>query len=97
MTSLLQAIKAQQLSDRQRAMLAFIERYQAEHRRPPTVREIGEACSISSTSVVDYNLGVLTERGYLVRDRGTTRGRWLRESGSICEACGGSGRIEASA
>ena len=78
------------------AVLAYIEDSLRESRRPPTVREIGDACGITSTSVVDYNLNRLVQLGYLARDRGSTRGLYPT-SGHICECCGGSGRIQESA
>jgi repressor LexA len=62
------------LSDRQQRMLEFIREYLEERGRPPTVREIGTAVGISSTSVVDYNLRVLERDGYLRRERELSRG-----------------------
>jgi len=62
------------LSERQQNMLQFIREYSAEHGRPPTVREIGLAVGISSTSVVDYNLRVLERDGHLKRERELSRG-----------------------
>jgi repressor LexA len=62
------------LSERQENMLRFIRRYMTEHGRPPTVREIGMAVGISSTSVVDYNLRVLERDGHLRRERELSRG-----------------------
>jgi repressor LexA len=63
-----------QLSERQERMLQFISEYMDDHGRPPTVREIGEAVGISSTSVVDYNLKILEREGHLKRDRELSRG-----------------------
>src|SRR5688572_11599506 len=51
-----------------------------EHGYPPSMREIGSAAGISSTSVVDYNLRVLERDGYLRRDREVSRGLELRSS-----------------
>src|SRR3954447_3193794 len=62
------------LSDRQQRMLQFIRQYMGDHGRPPTVREIGLAVGISSTSVVDYNLRVLERDGHLRRERELSRG-----------------------
>jgi len=45
-----------------------------EHGRPPTIREIGKAVGINSTSVVNYNLSKLEEKGYLDRDPDVSRG-----------------------
>jgi len=45
-----------------------------ENGYPPSIREIGAAAGISSTSVVSYNLRHLEEKGYLSRDREVSRG-----------------------
>lgn len=62
------------LSARQERMLAFIAEFRARHGYPPTVRELGRAAGISSTSVVDYNLNVLEKAGLIRRDREISRG-----------------------
>jgi repressor LexA len=67
------------LSERQRRMVDFIERWTAENGYPPSIREIGEAVGISSTSVVNYNLNRLVEEGYLDRDQNVSRGLRLTE------------------
>lgn len=67
------------LSDRQRRMLDFIERFSDENGYPPSIREIGKAVGISSTSVVNYNLNRLVEEGFLDRDQNVSRGIRLTE------------------
>ena len=62
------------LSSKQQSIINFISRFLAEKRYPPTIRDIVAACDISSTSVVDYNLGVLEKRGYIRRHREVSRG-----------------------
>jgi repressor LexA len=62
------------LSDRQGRMLEFIQRFSEQNRYPPSIREIGEAVGISSTSVVNYNLNRLVEEGYLDRHQNVSRG-----------------------
>jgi repressor LexA len=62
------------LSDRQRQMLTFISGYIAEHDRPPTNREIGQAMGIGSTGHVDYHLSVLAKKGFIEREANTSRG-----------------------
>ena len=62
------------LSPRQDAILEFIEEFFDDNGYPPTIREIGKACDISSTSVVNYNLNKLERESYLVRDREVSRG-----------------------
>jgi repressor LexA len=65
------------LSQRQKRILQFIRDHQSEHGYPPTIREIGNAADISSTSVVDYNLRVLQREGLIRRDREVSRGLGL--------------------
>jgi repressor LexA len=67
------------LSSRQRRILMVIRDFTAEYGYPPTIRQIGEAVGISSTSVVSYNLSVLQRKGYLTRDRDVSRGLRLVE------------------
>jgi repressor LexA len=68
------------LSERQRKILDFIKSFALDNGYPPTIREIGEAVDISSTSVVNYNLNALQNEGYIVRERTVSRGIRLRES-----------------
>lgn len=69
-----------ELSDRQKNILHYIAEYTSEHLRPPTIREIGKACTISSTSVVNYNLNRLVEKGLLKRDAEVSRGLSLTDA-----------------
>ncbi len=62
------------LRPRQQRILEFIASYIREHNYPPTIREIGKAANISSTSVVNYNLERLEEMGYIERNREVARG-----------------------
>jgi repressor LexA len=62
------------LSDRQKRILTFISQFAAERGYPPTIREIGAAVGIPSTSVVNYNLNVLQREGYLTRSPDVSRG-----------------------
>lgn len=62
------------LSERQKKILDFVEAFVRENNYPPTIREIGEAVGISSTSVVNYNLKVLEKAGYIARNRVVSRG-----------------------
>ncbi|MBK7893920.1 MAG: transcriptional repressor LexA [Anaerolineaceae bacterium] len=67
------------LSERQKNILAYIQEYVDDFGRPPTIREIGSAVNISSTSVVNYNLTKLKERGLLERDADVSRGLRLTD------------------
>jgi repressor LexA len=62
------------LNDRARKILAFIQRFTREHGFPPTIREIGEAFSISSTNGVRYYLNLLEKGGHLKRSGRISRG-----------------------
>ena len=69
------------LSERQRNMLRYIEKYTADNGFPPTIRQIGENTGINSTSVVNYNLNKLVQAGYLTRSQHVSRG--LRLTGPV--------------
>ncbi len=54
-----------QLDDHGTRILSFVERYQTQHRRSPTFREIGAAVGISSTDHVSRDLRRLVRDGYI--------------------------------
>ncbi len=62
------------LSARQEAILRFITKFLEENAYPPSIRDIGGAVGISSTSVVNYNLNILEREGYIARAREVSRG-----------------------
>ncbi|MBC7252003.1 MAG: transcriptional repressor LexA [Anaerolineae bacterium] len=68
-----------ELSERQRRIMNFIREFTQKKHYPPTIREIGRATGISSTSVVNYNLNILEEKGLIARDRTVSRGIKLLE------------------
>jgi repressor LexA len=72
----------EQLSERQQRILAFLGDYIEDNGYPPSIREIGAAAGISSTSVVSYNLRRLEEHGYISRDREVSRGLKLTSESS---------------
>lgn len=69
--------KSKGIGERHQKILDFIASYQREHKHPPSIREIGEYCDISSTSVVNYYLDQLEKSGHLERDRKISRGMRL--------------------
>lgn len=73
--------KNERLSERQQNILRFMDRYVAANGFPPTIREIGEATEINSTSVVNYNLNKLVKLGYLLRTATKSRGLRLVKPG----------------
>lgn len=70
------------LTERQQRILNYIWEFGQERGYPPSIREIGEAVGISSTSVVNYNLERLEEEGLIERDRRHSRGLRISETGA---------------
>jgi repressor LexA len=56
------------LTKRQQEIYEFIRRYAAEHGYPPTVRDIGKAVGLASSSTVHAHLANLEKLGLLRRD-----------------------------
>jgi repressor LexA len=56
------------LTERQQKILYVITDFAERRRYAPTLREIGQAVGLSSTSSVSYQLAVLQDKGYLRRD-----------------------------
>ena len=61
------------LSVKQQRILDYIREFIDDHDHPPSIRQIQQACEISSTSVVDYNLRILERQGHIKRDREVSR------------------------
>lgn len=61
------------LSPRQKQILQYIVQHTEAHGYPPTVREIGEAVSLSSSSTVHAHLKTLEQAGWIRRDAVLTR------------------------
>ena len=57
-----------QLTKRQQEIFDFIKRYSAKHGYPPTVRDIGKAIGLTSSSTVHTHLSNLEKIGLLRRD-----------------------------
>lgn len=64
----------EELSGKQQQIFEFLRTFLQDKDYPPSIRDIQEGCGISSTSVVDYNLRKLEEKGYIRRDREVSRG-----------------------
>jgi repressor LexA len=56
------------LTKRQQEILDFIRRYSEQHGYPPTVRDIGKAVGLASSSTVHAHLANLEKLGLLRRD-----------------------------
>src|SRR5258708_2767851 len=61
------------LTWRQRKVLQVIRESVQRRGYPPSMREIGEAVGLTSTSSVSYQLSTLQNKGYLRRDAGPPR------------------------
>src|ERR1043165_8188306 len=64
---------ADALNPRQREILEFLREHKRDHAYPPTVREIGQAVGLSSSSTVQNHLNSLEARGYIRRDPAKSR------------------------
>lgn len=75
-----------ELTDRQRAILEFIESSMRENGYPPSVREIGAEVGLTSPSTVHSHLDTLQRFGFLVRDPSkprTIKVSWDATSGAV--------------
>lgn len=70
------------VTTRQRRILEFIARTVRDRGYPPTVREIGEAVGLTSSSSVHAQLANLERRGLLKRDPSKPRAMEIRHHGS---------------
>lgn len=68
-------LKRQQLT-----ILQFIHQYNADYGFAPSIREIGDAAGISSTSVVNYHIERLVTLGYLMKSPRKSRAFVLTRS-----------------
>ncbi len=76
--------KRKDLSERQVRILQVLQSFQQKFGYPPSIREICNKATISSTSVVNYYLDQLEEMGYIERDQGISRGiRLLKSVGDV--------------
>jgi repressor LexA len=66
-------LSEQQLTDRQTKILDFIRQVTRVRSYPPSVREIGEAVGLSSSSTVHNHLNQLERRGLIRRDPSKSR------------------------
>lgn len=73
------------LTEKQRAIFEYIKEIISQRGVAPSVREIGEAVGLRSTSSVQYNLNALEEMGYIKRDANLKR--TLRIAGSAESVC----------
>jgi repressor LexA len=70
------------LTKRQQEIFDFIKRYSASHGYPPTVRDIGKAVGLASSSTVHAHLANLEKLGLLRRDPSKPRALELLDRAS---------------
>jgi repressor LexA len=90
------------LTKRQQEIFEFIKKYSATHGYPPTVRDIGKAVGLASSSTVHAHLANLEKAGLLRRDPSKPRALELLDraiegardaAGSAVRSVVGSGRL----
>ena len=70
------------LNNRQQQILDFLRDHARDHAYPPTVREIGQAVGLSSSSTVQNHLNSLEARGFIKRDPAKSRTVEVVEGGA---------------
>jgi repressor LexA len=73
------------LSSRQKAILDYIKKSVKEKGYPPSVREIGEAVGLASSSTVHGHLARLEKKGFIRRDPTKPRAIELLDRGDLEE------------
>ena len=68
------------LPERRRAVLRAVRDLTQRNGYPPSLREIGKATGLASTSSVSYQMNVLQEKGYVSREAGQPRTAIVRAS-----------------
>src|SRR5580698_4615566 len=71
------------LTERQRTILSVIRESVTTRGYPPSIREIGDAVGLTSTSSVAHQLRTLERKGYLRRDANRPRAVEVRVPASI--------------
>ena len=67
------ARRSEGLGERPVKILRFLSEYQDRHGYSPSIREIGKHIGVDSTSLVDYYLNQLNEKGFIERDNRVSR------------------------
>jgi len=66
-----------QTEDRKQAIYNFIDDFTKKNHYPPTIREIGNAIGVHSTSMILFYLNQLIDDGRIDRKEGISRGIWI--------------------
>jgi len=81
------------LSERQQEILDFLTAFTAKNGYPPSVRDIGNAVGLSSSSTVHSHLNALEDKGYIRRDPSSARAISVISRETETSSRGGSDRI----
>ena len=65
--------KSEGLSKRHEMILEFLAEFQKNNGYSPSIREIGQSINVRSTSLVDYYLKQLEEKGFISREQHISR------------------------
>ena len=71
------------LTQRQRTVLQFLQRFCRDKGFPPTMREIGQAIGLSNVSAVRGHLAALEKKGYIAKESDKARSIRIIHSPSI--------------
>jgi repressor LexA len=85
--------RERELTDRQRQVLDFIKAEVRRHGFPPTVRDIGEAVGLSSSSTVHAHLSALEAKGLIRRDPSKPRALEVLERDAVARGDRGIGNV----
>lgn len=84
------ARRSEGLGERPVKILRFLSEYQDRHGYSPSIREIGKYIGVDSTSLVDYYLNQLNEKGFIERDNRVSRSirvvKTIPEAGTAVQA-----------
>ena len=75
-----------QLTEKQRATLAYIKTYQTANGYPPSVREVGDSFKITVKAAYD-RIFALRKKGYIENVINTARGMKIIQQESSHESC----------
>lgn len=75
------ARKSAGMGERHHKIMRFLSTFQDQNGYSPSIRQIGEAIGVKSTSLVDYYLKQLEEMGRIERDAHVSRSIRLNEEG----------------
>ena len=67
-------------TERRQRIIAFVVAYHEQHRRPPSIREIGKEIGVPSTGLVSFHLARLEADGVISRSYNSARSVLLTQA-----------------